>query len=230
MEVWDPADGSAEGGPLSSDTDDSNDGCRQTAATWSPEEMEEAEGQGSSVGLTENSAQLPHRPPPQFSCKICDRPFQRVGHLFCHATAHPDDCSLCGKHLEPPESLELHLRDHREASFRCGVCGQSFKLRGNLKLHMRIHSGERPFSCDFCGKRFGRRGSLVRHVRGHTGDKPFICKYCGRSFVESGNLKVHVRTHTGEKPYWCSTCNRQFTQQASFTKHDCRWKSRSANT
>uniref|UniRef100_A0A3B5B8X9 C2H2-type domain-containing protein n=1 Tax=Stegastes partitus TaxID=144197 RepID=A0A3B5B8X9_9TELE len=138
-----------------------------------------------------------------------------MSYLLNHSAAHLRDCGVCGKHLERAESLKLHLKVHRESSFRCSVCGQSFTLRGNLRTHMRIHSGERPYACTVCGKSFGRRATLVRHVRSHTGEKPFTCTYCGHGFVEKGNLTVHLRTHTGERPYWCSVCDRRFSQLTS---------------
>ncbi|XP_031697634.1 zinc finger protein 324B-like [Anarrhichthys ocellatus] len=220
---FDPAGGSeaASNGRLlaeSSETEDSGDYWRETAGLWKPEEMEE-EGQSSSQSRTDLSQD--HQPPPMFSCKVCGESFQRINFLLKHASAHLRDCSLCGKRLEQTENLKLHLRVHKESSFRCSVCGQSFTLRGNLRTHMRIHSGERPYGCTVCGKSFGRRATLVRHVRSHTGEKPFTCVYCGRGFVEKGNLTVHLRTHTGERPYWCSNCDRHFSQLSCFHKHPC---------
>ncbi|XP_037651743.1 zinc finger protein 2 homolog [Sebastes umbrosus] len=200
---------------VSSETEDSGDYWREAAGLWKPEETDE--GQSSSQSRTD----LPHQPPPVFSCKVCGESFQRISYLLTHASAHLRDCGLCGKHLEHTENLKLHLRVHKETSFRCGVCGQSFTLRGNLRTHMRIHSGERPYGCTVCGKSFGRRATLVRHVRSHTGEKPFICTYCGKSFVEKGNLTVHLRTHTGERPYWCSSCDRRFSQLSCYYKHPC---------
>ncbi|XP_041810704.1 zinc finger and SCAN domain-containing protein 2-like [Chelmon rostratus] len=224
---FDPAGGSegASDGRLlaeCSETEDSGDYWREAAGLWKPEEMEEAEGRSSSPSTkVRSSTDLSHQLPPVFSCKVCGESFQRISYLLTHASAHLSDCGLCGKHLEHPENLKLHLRVHREASFRCGVCGQSFTLRGNLRTHMRIHSGERPYGCTVCGKSFGRRATLVRHIRSHTGEKPFICTYCGRGFVEKGNLTVHLRTHTGERPYWCSICDRRFSQLSCFYKHPC---------
>lgn len=211
-----------------SETDDSEDYWRDSSGFWKPEEDKVTEGQSSyqSSGMTSSSElcvepDASSQPVPVFSCKVCGESYQRISHLFTHATAHLRDCGLCGKHLEETENLKLHLKLHRETSFCCKVCGQSFTLRGNLRIHMMIHSGERPFPCTVCGKSFGRRASLVRHVRSHTGEKPFICTYCGHSFVEKGNLTVHLRTHTGEKPYWCSNCDRRFSQLSSFHKHPC---------
>uniref|UniRef100_A0A3Q1FM36 C2H2-type domain-containing protein n=1 Tax=Acanthochromis polyacanthus TaxID=80966 RepID=A0A3Q1FM36_9TELE len=157
----------------------------------------------------------------EFNCKVCGESFQRMSYLLNHSAAHLRDCGICGKHLERTDNLKLHLKVHRESSFRCSVCGQSFTLRGNLRTHMRIHSGERPYACTVCGKSFGRRATLVRHVRSHTGEKPFTCTYCGHGFVEKGNLTVHLRTHTGERPYWCSVCDRRFSQLSCFYKHPC---------
>lgn len=206
----------------SSETDDSGDCWGESTGHWTPEDTEEVEGQSSSPSLKQKApGDVSRQPPPVFSCKVCGESFQKLSYLFTHSSAHLKDCSLCGKHLEPAETLKLHLKVHREASFRCSECGQSFTLRGNLRTHMRIHSGERPYSCTVCDKSFGRRATLVRHVRSHTGEKPFSCTYCGRRFVEKGNLTVHLRTHTGERPYWCSNCDRRFSQLASFYKHPC---------
>ncbi|KAF1382091.1 hypothetical protein PFLUV_G00160840 [Perca fluviatilis] len=209
----------------SSNTEDSGD-WGEAPGLWRPEEMdEEARGQSPPPGGTAPSSAEPPRPSqPAFSCKVCGESFKRIGRLTTHASEHPRDCGLCGKRLEPAESLELHLRVHRDAAFHCGVCGQGFTLRGNLRTHLRIHTGERPFGCTVCGKSFGRRASLVRHVRSHTGEKPFVCAYCGRGFVEKGNLTVHLRTHTGERPYRCAICDRHFSQRSCFYKHPCQRK------
>lgn len=229
---FDPAGGSegiaGDGRLLAqcSDTDDSGDCWGESTGHWTPEDKEEVEGQSSSPSPKQRaSGDVSHQPPPVFSCKVCGESFQKLSYLFTHSSAHLKDCSLCGKHLEPAETLKLHLKVHREASFRCSECGQSFTLRGNLRTHMRIHSGERPYTCTVCDKSFGRRATLVRHVRSHTGEKPFGCTYCGRRFVEKGNLTVHLRTHTGERPYWCSNCDRRFSQLASFYKHPCQRRS-----
>ncbi|XP_041664503.1 zinc finger and SCAN domain-containing protein 2-like [Cheilinus undulatus] len=211
-----------------SETEDSGEYWRDPSEFWKTEEENEAEGQSSSSNsrLQSSSDQqldpgLSRQPAGAFICKVCGESYQRIGHLFTHASAHLKDCSLCGKHLDQTENLKFHLRVHRKSSFSCSVCGQSFTLRGNLRIHMMIHSGERPYPCNVCGKSFGRRASLVRHVRSHTGEKPYICKYCGHGFVEKGNLTVHLRTHTGERPYWCSNCDRRFSQMSSYHKHPC---------
>ncbi|XP_031172865.2 zinc finger and SCAN domain-containing protein 2-like [Sander lucioperca] len=232
MSDFDPAGSSeaaSDGRQLaeSSNTEDSGD-WGEAAGLWRPEETEEARRQSSPPGGTAPSSAVPshssRQSQPVFSCKVCSESFKRISHLTTHASAHPRDCGLCGKHLEPTESLKLHLRLHRDTAFRCGVCGQGFTLRGNLRTHLRIHTGERPFGCTICGKSFGRRASLVRHVRSHTGEKPFACAYCGRGFVEKGNLTVHLRTHTGERPYWCAVCDRHFSQRSCFYKHPCQRK------
>lgn len=224
---YDPAGGSeavSDGGFLaeSSETEDSGDYWSKAVGLWRWEEMAAAEGQSSSDRRkARSSSDASPQPAPVFGCKVCGESFQSISYVLTHAAAHLRDSCLCGKHLEHTENLKLHLRVHRETSFRCGICGQSFTLRGNLRTHMRIHSGERPYRCTVCGKSFGRRATLVRHVRSHTGEKPFTCTFCGRSFVEKGNLTVHLRTHTGERPYWCSICDRRFSQLSCFYKHPC---------
>ncbi|XP_044028060.1 zinc finger protein 691-like [Siniperca chuatsi] len=230
---FDPASGSEGAGDgrllaECSETEDSGDYWRDAAGLWKPEGTEEAEGQSSSLSSKVKSSadlspepEVSHQPPPVFSCKVCGESFQRISYLLTHASAHLRDCGLCGKHLEHTENLKLHLRVHRETSFRCSVCGQSFTLRGNLRTHMRIHSGERPYGCTVCGKSFGRRATLVRHVRSHTGEAAHLRATARRASVEKGNLTVHLRTHTGERPYWCSICDRRFSQLSCFYKHPC---------
>ncbi|XP_023129064.2 zinc finger protein ZFP2-like isoform X1 [Amphiprion ocellaris] len=223
---FDPAAGleAASDGRLldeGSDTEDSGDYWREAAELWKPNETAETESSGKDVKSCADLPQQYKLLPTEFSCKVCGESFQRMSYLLNHSAAHLRDCGICGKHLERTESLKLHLKVHRESSFRCSVCGQSFTLRGNLRTHMRIHSGERPYACTVCGKSFGRRATLVRHVRSHTGEKPFTCTYCGHGFVEKGNLTVHLRTHTGERPYWCSVCDRRFSQLSCYYKHPC---------
>lgn len=204
-----------------SDTEGSEDGWSEAARLWNPEETESSKDRGAELQSPGDLSQEERQLPNGFSCKVCGESFHKMRVLLAHSSAHLGDCGVCGKRLEPTESLKLHLKVHRATSFRCGVCGQTFTLRGNLGIHMRIHSGERPFSCTVCGKSFGRRATLVRHVRSHTGEKPFACEYCGHSFTEKGNLTVHLRTHTGERPYSCSLCSRRFSQLSSFYKHPC---------
>ncbi|XP_071396435.1 zinc finger protein 649-like [Centroberyx affinis] len=214
-----------------SETEDSDEYWKEAVGLRKSKKAGKSKGQRlflskkfrSSAELSQEQKSSVHLPSAH-CCQVCGESFKRRNHLLTHAPVHTSDCGLCGKHLELTENLKLHLRAHRETSFRCAVCGQSFTLRGNLRTHMRIHSGERPHGCTVCGKSFGRRATLVRHVRSHTGEKPFVCTYCGRGFVEKGNLTVHLRTHTGERPYWCSTCDRRFTQLSCFYKHPCQRK------
>ncbi|XP_071773476.2 uncharacterized protein LOC139925871 [Centroberyx gerrardi] len=187
--------------------------------------------------------------PSSLWCKVCGAAFPHKMSLTRHVKAHPRDCGLCGKHLEPAESLQVHLAGHRKCHvcgkrftsvtdverhlsthtgqkpFSCLVCGKTFAWKDNMKVHMRTHTGDRPFSCPVCGKTFGQKGNLMKHMRGHTGERPYSCTFCGKGFIEKGNLQKHMRIHTGEKPYSCGSCGKCFNQMPHLKKHKCRTES-----
>ena len=148
-----------------------------------------------------------------YCCKVCQQCFPNKMALMLHVRTHPCECGLCGKPLQPTETMKLHLQSHK----RCSVCGKRFTTISICERHMALHTGERPFSCSDCGKGFTSVPLLQRHKQSHT--KPFSCQTCGKRFSQQTSLKTHMRVHTGEKPYACIVCGRRFTESGSLTKH-----------
>ncbi|KAM4615196.1 uncharacterized protein ACJ7VT_010392 isoform 1-T2 [Polymixia lowei] len=183
--------------------------------------------------------------PTLVGCKVCGKSFPSKTSLMKHSLVHSSDCGLCGKHLEPRESGELHFQTHRisnvcsmkcssvddleqhvqvhtrQKPFSCTFCKKGFDWNHTLREEMRVHAGKKRFSCAICSKGFNQKGHLNDHMRLHTGEKPFSCSVCGKSFVQKTTLKTHMRVHTGEKPFTCSACGKSFRWRSHYNKHKC---------
>ncbi|XP_040905068.1 zinc finger protein 37 homolog [Toxotes jaculatrix] len=160
---------------------------------------------------------------PDYRCYLCDKSFSSSHHLVNHAfRIHSKDsgllCAVCGKTLEPTESLNVHLKSHRSSKC-CQVCGKPCKSTTTLAEHMTSHTGVKLHRCHICGKECSRKGDLKIHMRIHTGEKPFCCSYCCKSFTHSGHLRKHMRSHTGERPHRCDVCGKGFLQSAHLKYH-----------
>lgn len=158
-----------------------------------------------------------------YQCHLCAEKFSSSHLLINHAFHnHSRDvslmCPVCGKIAESSESLDLHLKSHKNSKV-CLMCGKQCKNTTSLAEHMASHAGLKLHRCHLCGKECSRKGDLKIHMRIHTGEKPFCCPFCCKSFTHSGHLKKHIRSHTGERPHRCDICGRAFLQRTHLKSH-----------
>ncbi|XP_017285497.1 zinc finger protein 583 [Kryptolebias marmoratus] len=158
-----------------------------------------------------------------YQCHLCTEKFSSSHRLINHAFRnHSRDvsimCAVCGRTIESSESLDLHLKSHKNSKC-CLLCGKQCKNATSLTEHMASHAGLKLHRCHVCGKECSRKGDLKIHMRIHTGEKPFRCFLCCKSFTHSGHLKKHIRSHMGERPHRCDVCGKAFLQRTHLKSH-----------
>ncbi|XP_067639920.1 uncharacterized protein [Eurosta solidaginis] len=166
-----------------------------------------------------------------YNCKHCGNTFSLEEtfrqHMFTcsgpeiSTTSSQRECTYCGKHLQSPFALNMHLRTHTgERPFSCAYCSKAFKTQSAYSMHLKRHAKKPDLICSICQKTFYEKSNLTTHMRTHTGEKPHSCSFCQKSFSRVFLLQLHMRTHTGEKPYQCKTCNRNFSQVCDLRYHE----------
>ncbi|ALC47758.1 CG7963 [Drosophila busckii] len=172
-----------------------------------------------------------HTDESSFTCLECGQVFTKETNLEAHnccltseprATTRRYCCTYCGKRLQSPSSLAMHLRLHNgEQPFVCDSCPKAFKTKAALSTHQKRHLGLMDFKCEYCGKGFVESSNLQRHIASlHTALRPHTCITCQRSFSRVYLLELHKRTHTGERPYSCAVCKRSFAQLSVLRNHE----------
>ncbi|XP_061601281.1 zinc finger protein 436-like [Cololabis saira] len=159
----------------------------------------------------------------QHQCYLCSQSFssthQLVNHAFCfHSEDAGVKCAVCGRSYESTESLNLHLKAHKNSKC-CHMCGKHYKRKNDLAEHIAGHAGVKLYRCPLCEKEYSRKGDLTIHMRTHTGEKPYCCPFCNKGYTNSGHLRKHMRGHTGERPHRCEICGRGFLQRTHLISH-----------
>ncbi|XP_068086321.1 zinc finger protein OZF [Anabrus simplex] len=178
----------------------------------------------STISEAEASTYLGFKKGELFSCKICDKTFERIKylkrHLIIHAEQKPHVCSICGRSFVRKEQLDCHLSTHRGVKlFTCKVCGKQFTQRSSLERHGVLHTGSKPYSCKLCLRTFGDLSNFRRHSFLHSGQKPYLCDTCGKSFPAPSAVARHAVTHAAIKCHRCDVCGRSFSTKGNLNRH-----------
>lgn len=156
-------------------------------------------------------------------------------------TAYKHKCNVCGKLLQGPAKLELHLKYSHSAPgtvlsrFDCEICHKSFQREGYLRKHMRLmhDSNCEKFRCSFCWYVFFSKKSLNRH-------QSFRCKHLKKSSkavstttitsaenagvkkalsapTDGGNKKSVTKPSKNNK--YCEYCDKTFYNKTTCDRH-----------
>jgi len=110
-------------------------------------------------------------------CKDCGKAYSTKGSLAQHVHhyhRHPNayTCRVCDKKFNRKDFLIKHSKVHsNEREFKCKQCEKTFKTSASLSAHVNgSHNETRRFVCDFCGMRTSWRLSYLEHMKLHTGE------------------------------------------------------------
>ena len=133
---------------------------------------------------------------PEFSCKLCEATYKRVGNLKLHMkNKHPEfsveneasaqsQCKVCGSMFAKETDLQKHLSNH----FRCNVCDIPFEDMKYLNRHIKVH--HTPICCVVCSKECSDKEMYEQHMKEHL-----KCDICGKEFDKQHKLNRHIKTH-----------------------------------
>ncbi|XP_067119411.1 zinc finger protein 624-like [Centruroides vittatus] len=156
-------------------------------------------------------------------CDICDKIFNKRGHLERHhRTRHRVShcCKICKKQFQTKSKLTQHQRTHSEdRPFKCNICDKGFKTNSHLRIHRESHSDQRKYSCQVCNKSFKTKCCLRGHKIVHNKDLNHSCQICNKRFKTKQCLRAHVLIHTDECKYCCQICNKYFKTKFSLRQH-----------
>ena len=165
----------------------------------------------------------PRKPKMVYQCHICDKLFNRIGHLSTHLLKHtsarPHACQVCKKKFKSMGQLDIHMVVHREKRFACEICGCRYSRRSSLKMHMQAHIGQKRFTCETCGKQFIYAANLYEHRKIHDSVKEFLCDVCNKKFRSKHRILDHMKSHLGIKPYSCGACGKKFSGRSNLNSH-----------
>lgn len=137
-----------------------------------------------------------------FSGDLCPKSFSvynRFKHHYAfHLNRTINQCHICQKCFEKPETLKTHLKRHDGTlprNFPCGFCEKRFASRWAQENHERSHTKEKPYHCKFCSSQYSQKGDLVKHLaKVHVGENVYECDQCPESFRLIKDLKFHTMT------------------------------------
>lgn len=152
-------------------------------------------------------------------CAKCQKRFPSQVALVRHDILHselverskinrpdPQDfsCVVCGRTFKSPESLNSHLKTHKNKSpenqeYTCKLCHDVFPTFTDITRHSKNHIENATHQCAICNKLFVIGDELIDHFLRHKGMKPHQCPVCEKSFLKLHKLNVHMRIHSDDK-------------------------------
>ena len=148
-----------------------------------------------------------------FTCKICNKSFNRPNLLHSHSFRHSGErtilCSICGKYYASKRHLNRHMKTHAEKKYyTCEICGKEVKC---MEIHLQSHSSEKRFTCEICGNAYMYKSSLLDHQKLHETKDKLHCDHCNKRFSKMQNIRGHIRNiHLGKGAFHtCHICKKK---------------------
>uniref|UniRef100_A0A1B0CLJ2 Putative transcription factor grauzone-like protein n=1 Tax=Lutzomyia longipalpis TaxID=7200 RepID=A0A1B0CLJ2_LUTLO len=165
----------------------------------------------------------------KMECELCHVHYVRFADLQKHFRIEHlrrGYVVCCGKKLNSPKKLQIHMNNHKSPSkHECTLCQKNYKSEDTLLMHKKLQHTpmeERKFSCDICQRRFALVGALRRHMIVHVAkeDKKHVCKTCGQAFALANMLVSHIRrVHENACISICDICAKVYRHKYLFEKH-----------
>ena len=168
----------------------------------------------------------------QFTCRFCEKNFNKEEQLRMHLKTHEVNCSLCGNTFQNKNILEEHERIYHDEMICHTQCEGGQCIRGETESNQNINL----YNCNFCDKAFISKNLLSRHKADvHKSFKPcrdtnncvyqggcyyshvpvpigkVRCYQCGEEFDSKNTMMIHRKVHGGVKDcqrFINSTCDR----------------------
>ncbi|XP_041375767.1 zinc finger protein ZFAT-like [Gigantopelta aegis] len=160
----------------------------------------------------------------EFSCKTCDKTFNRLRYLRKHMQVHRIEkkhlCDECGKSFKTRSYLISHHRVHKTKEYRCSQCDFRSSINAVIHAHRQLHH-EDSVLCDICGFAYNDKSTLKKHKLVHDPSRPHACSFpgCTWRFKSEVMCLAHVRAHTSEGKFQCSLCSYVFRQNHHLQRH-----------
>ncbi|XP_053123819.1 zinc finger protein 574 [Hemicordylus capensis] len=135
-----------------------------------------------SVTATDHSYELKNTPGDQTPRKV-------------KQAAKEHSCTECEQPFPSAHKLQLHMKSHRQGTFKCPLCSKVLASPAELEKHREEHSGESRFLCVDCGLGFGTEAVLLSHRRTHSSNPLYRCA-CGKTFINMTKFLYHRRSHS----------------------------------
>ena len=168
-----------------------------------------------------------HHKVQEYSCKICDKPFNSKKHLIDHNSKfHREDSAKENIDDIPDETVDepSHLND--EITNENIACDENVPLddHGNDDIketdkNEETKDAKSSTTCNICNKTFKSEKHLGWHQRYHRVDSvPHTCDVCHKSFTTKRKLNDHKMSHKVEMCV-CEICNKSFDRRKYLINH-----------
>lgn len=150
-------------------------------------------------------------------------PLKLYHHIQLHINKDAFKCKKCGKYLDNPSQLELHIKTHhRPPPSNPWSVVYKLKQPDELEKELEKHMLEKKlFTCKWCKEDLKTFFKLRDHVkeRHQTCQTYFICCNLPLLTSSTANLFDHVALHVDKDYLTCKECNKEFKSMFFLTTH-----------
>ncbi|CAH1791791.1 unnamed protein product [Owenia fusiformis] len=179
-----------------------------------------------------------------WKCRHCPKSYPKKKQMMMHIKLeHPEQlgikinpgdekivkCRLCRQIFQKPESLEIHMKEHKEVpTLPCEECDRIFTFKWELKSHLKETHGMTlaEHECISCGAKFPKLRGLRHHYRVDCKGEKKVCFRCNMTFEDHNLFKEHMEEH---KEQWrarfkhvqfkCKRCHKVFGDHKTLQYH-----------